>query len=186
MGTHRARICFLANFDSIYAIRISRYSPRKNELYRFSNSFFGDSFDHGANSELLAQLFTSDDNVLPLHYNTNNMTLTANQKEFFLKTFFMIPDLPGWINIATKLLETGNCIVAGTDCIWKGGIGNFIKTTPAEGAVDCSNYAFDLENFMTSEYFKAIAKEFVEDLREKKNEADKKYSELQDLLWVKS
>jgi len=72
--------------------------------------------------------------------------ITEYQKKFLLQNFFSLPEYPGWLNIATKLIESGRCIVAGHGCIWKGGIGNFIKTEPAEDAIDCTLYTFDPKN----------------------------------------
>ena len=71
------------------------------------------------------------------------------QKEFLLK-FFELPHLSGWKNIATKLLENESCIVAGTDKIWIGGIGNFIKTKSGDILIDCLEYTFELEQFLSS------------------------------------
>jgi hypothetical protein len=79
--------------------------------------------------------------------------LTFHQREFLL-TFFVNPEFNGWRNISEKLLNTGQCIVAGKECIWKGGVGNFIKTSDAENAVDCLLYKFDLEYFLSSEWYK--------------------------------
>jgi hypothetical protein len=79
--------------------------------------------------------------------------ITFNQRQFLL-TFFTNEEFAGYRNIAEKLLNTGQCIVAGKECIWKGGIGNFIKTSNAEEAVDCLLYEFDLEYFLSSEWYK--------------------------------
>ena len=76
--------------------------------------------------------------------------LTENQKKFLL-TFFKDETYPGWDNIANALLDTGGCIVAGKECIWKGGIGNFIKTSEAKNTVGCLLYKFDLSYFLSSE-----------------------------------
>lgn len=84
--------------------------------------------------------------TLKLHLMAN---LDNAQKEFLLK-FFELPHLPGWKNIATKLLENESCIVAGTDKIWIGGIGNFIKTKSADILIDCLEYTFELEQFLSS------------------------------------
>jgi hypothetical protein len=80
--------------------------------------------------------------------------LTENQKNFMKERFFKNEEYAGWSNIADALLETGTCIVPGDDCIWKGGIGNFIKTTTAEDLIGCVRYNFDLSNFVSSEWFK--------------------------------
>lgn len=86
--------------------------------------------------------------------------LTDNQKEFILQ-FFKHGEYAGSRFIAIKLIDTGQCIVAGTECIWRGGIGNFIKTSPAENTVECSLYEFDLEYFLRSEWFKEVQSEAV-------------------------
>lgn len=85
-------------------------------------------------------------------------TLTSNQKEFILN-FFEEKNCPGWKTIAEKLLSAGQCIVAGEDRIWNGGIGNFIKVDPAKDSYKCSVYTFDLESFLSSEWFEQ-AKDF--------------------------
>ncbi len=81
-----------------------------------------------------------------------------------LLTFFENEKYPGWKNIAEKLIETGKCIVAGDECIWKGAIGHFIHTTKAEGAIGCSLYTFDLEYFKTSEWYKVAKVNYLKDL----------------------
>lgn len=111
--------------------------------------------------------------------------LTTNQIEFLLKHFFQNPRYADWRNIAINLLNTGECIVAGDKCIWLGGIGNFIKTEPAKGAVCCSLYKFDLQNFLSSECHKEVKKEYEKDLLKKvrncENELLEAKSELTDI-----
>lgn len=85
--------------------------------------------------------------------------LTDYQKEYLLEFFNINQGYPGWKSIAEKLLNTGKCIVAGEDCIWKGGIGNFIKVEPEKNSFKCSVYTFCLDDFLSSEWFKQ-AKEF--------------------------
>lgn len=108
--------------------------------------------------------------------------LTENQKEYLLKFFFNNEEFAGWKNIATSLLETGECVVAGDRCIWVGGIGNFIKTENAEGFYSCVKYKFDLEYFLTSEHFKEITNSYAEQLVEKKKQLD---SEIVDIYLLK-
>ena len=91
--------------------------------------------------------------------------LNDNQKKYLL-SFFETDKYAGWKNIATKLIENGKCIVAGTECIWKGGIGNFIKTSNADDLVDCLVYDFDLKVFMTSWYYIDDLTEYVQDASE--------------------
>lgn len=104
--------------------------------------------------------------------------LTENQKNFILEYFFENDEYAGWKGIATKLLERGNCIVAGTGCIWHGGIGNFIKTEPAKGAIDCTLYTFDLDCFLTSAWYKEISNSYISKLAKKKREAELEYDEI--------
>lgn len=98
------------------------------------------------------------------------MILTSKQEDFFLQTFFKLPENINWEEIAAQLLRTGKCIVAGTTPIWRGGIGNFIKVEPAEGTVGCSLYTFDLETFMTSELFKGYQITFIGELEKEVRE----------------
>ena len=104
--------------------------------------------------------------------------LTQHQKDFFLNNFFKNNEYAGWKNIATALLETGTCIVPGEYCIWIGGIGNFIKTERERGAFDCLLYTFDLEYFMTSEWYKQIHKDYTDLLYEKIKALVEEHSEL--------
>lgn len=87
-------------------------------------------------------------------------------KKLLLKFFEKHNNYPGWKNIAEKLIETGECIVAGNDCIWHSGIGNFIKTETAENFVDCLLYKFDLEYFKTSEWYKEIKLLHIQELKQ--------------------
>ena len=108
--------------------------------------------------------------------------LTENQKTYLLNYFFKNEEFAGWKSIATSLLETGECVVAGTKCIWLGGVGNFIKTENADGFYGCLKYSFDLEIFLTSEHFKSITEIYAEQLVEKKKQLD---SELVDIYLLK-
>lgn len=94
--------------------------------------------------------------------------LTEYQKEFILNNFFKNEKYAGWKTIATTLLEKGECIVAGEGCIWRGGIGNFIKTEHAKGEFFCTRYKFDLANFLSSEWYKEISGEYCQILRDKR------------------
>lgn len=114
--------------------------------------------------------------------------LTENQKNFLLNYFFENDKYPGWKSIATTLLETGKCIVAGETCIWRGGIGNFIKTSPAKGTVGCSLYKFDLEYFLTSVWYKEVKEQYLVQIEaetiqaeESLNKLKVKYQSLKDL-----
>ena len=94
--------------------------------------------------------------------------LTSVQKEFLLQHFFTLPEYVGWHNIATRLLETGECVVAGNCGIWRGGIGNFIITSISDGYYDCIKYSFNLDYFLSSEWFKEVLSNYIDDLIEKK------------------
>mgnify|MGYP003335996484 CR=1 FL=1 len=96
------------------------------------------------------------------------------QKQFILTRFFA-NDMPGWRTIGTKLIENGRCIVAGTERIWKGGIGNFIEVKPAEGTFECSLYTFDLKSFLKSELYKEEAKAYKEYAKNAFNIAKENY-----------
>lgn len=105
-------------------------------------------------------------------------TLTENQISFLLEYFFKAEEFAGWKNIATKLLNTGSCIVAGKKCIWIGGIGNFIKTKDAENAVDCLLYEFDLEYFLSSAWYNEISNQYISILSDKKRRIEAEYDDI--------
>lgn len=104
--------------------------------------------------------------------------LTDYQKRFIMNEFFMDERFTGWKGIAETLLEDGKCIVAGSDCIWKGGIGNFIKTEPAKGTIGCILYTFDLDNFLKSEWYKEVNKSYYYSVSNKIEEVENKLQEL--------
>jgi hypothetical protein len=104
--------------------------------------------------------------------------LTENQKNFLLEYFFKLEEFAGWKNIATELLNSGHCIVAGKNCIWRGGIGNFIKTKNAENGIDCLLYEFDLEHFLSSEWYKEISNLYIAMLSNKKKQIEIEYKDI--------
>lgn len=104
--------------------------------------------------------------------------MTEYQKNFLLDYFFKNEEYAGWKNIALALLVDGQCVVAGGSCIWTGGIGNFIKTEEAEDFIGCVKYIFDLETFLTSEWFKEIHDGYTTTLAWEKANLDQKYAEI--------
>ncbi len=105
-------------------------------------------------------------------------SLTDNQIEFLLQYFFKNEAFAGWKNIATKLLINGSCIVAGNDCIWKGGIGNFIQTDETDDAIGCVKYSFNLDDFLSSEWFKEIHISYIAQLAQEKRNIEEKYNDI--------
>jgi hypothetical protein len=104
--------------------------------------------------------------------------LTENQKKFLRKQFFEISGYENWVTIANNLLDNGSCIVAGSECIWKGGIGNFINTKPVENAVGCLLYEFKLETFLSSNWYVNSRNNYVSNLTDT---IKQKQSELEDV-----
>jgi hypothetical protein len=104
----------------------------------------------------------------------------------FLRTFFYEnnSNYAGWINLADALLKHGKCIVAGNNCIWVGGIGNFITTKPAENAVDCIEYTFNYEEFTKSELYLSALREHIMRISESKKAIEQQYSEISNLHLV--
>lgn len=105
-------------------------------------------------------------------------TLTAYQKNFLLNYFFKKEAYPGWYQIAMDLLEKGECLVSGEECIWKGGIGNFIKTEkPTTPVYDCILYKFD-PSFFNSAWYKETLNNYIALLTEKKAALDQELQEI--------
>lgn len=94
------------------------------------------------------------------------MNLTESQKNFLLTTFFESDRYPGSRSIGDKLITDGKVIVAGDKCIWIGGIGNFIQTKETTEAIGCIEYNFDLETFLSSNWFKEMKDLYIQDLFE--------------------
>jgi hypothetical protein len=104
--------------------------------------------------------------------------LTDNQIEFLLNYFFKNEKYAGWKGIATTLIQYGECIVVGDECIWVGGIGNFIHTSTDKRAIGCLLYEFDLEYFLNSEWFKEIQNSYINNLSVKKREIEQQYEDI--------
>jgi len=106
------------------------------------------------------------------------------QKEFLLKTFFETDRFAGWKNIAEALIDTGKCIVAGEGSLWVGGIGNFIKTNPAQNAIDCTELTFDLKSFVSTDnlYFTEGFNSHIEWLKAEKTKKEEYLKYLSDSI----
>jgi hypothetical protein len=98
--------------------------------------------------------------------------MTGEQIEFIKKYFFKNEEYAGWANIAQRLLQEGSCIVAGHSKLWSGGIGNFIKISPAENSVGCSLLTFDRDSFLQSAWFKEQAYSHIKALAHQINALD--------------
>ena len=109
------------------------------------------------------------------------MKLTVTQKNFLLECFFKNEAYAGWRNIADKLLDSGFCTVAGNKCIWLGGVGNYIKVEEAEDLIGCCKYTFDLEDFLTSGWFKQVHSIYITELAQKKKKIEDEYNEIGEL-----
>lgn len=105
----------------------------------------------------------------------------SKEKLEFLLRFFQDETYAGWYNIATTLIEQGACIVAGRECIWKGGIGNFIDVSPALNAIDCSFYEFRLDDFLSSEWFKENKQSELNTLKQKLTKVQTQIEEIEKL-----
>lgn len=111
---------------------------------------------------------------------TTTTSITTAQKKFLLSVFFENEKYPGWFGIADTLIDKGECIVAGTECIWKGGIGNFIKCEPYADAFGCSIYKFNIDDFMTSKWFKEQKELYLAELTQEMEVVYNKYKNLLD------
>lgn len=104
------------------------------------------------------------------------------QREFLLEYFFKNESCPGWRDIAIKLLNTGQCIVPGKDKLWQGGIGNFIKTSIEPDMIGCLLYKFDLNIFLTSNWYKQIKEQYLFQLLEKKTRLEQEIIDITNLI----
>jgi len=130
-----------------------------------------------SDAEIAKELETLTNKIIPKQMKK----LTFHQTEFLLTYFFKNNEYAGWRGIACKLLEKGKCTVAGTNCIWLGGIGNFIKTSPAEDAIDCLLYEFNLTEFLQSAWYLQIYNAYMDELQCKLEALIKENNEIRDL-----
>ena len=107
--------------------------------------------------------------------------LTEHQRNFLLHTFFENEQFAGWKNIANNLMNKGECIVGGTEPIWKGGIGNHIETSTTESYVECLLYKFNLEEFLSSEFYKEVKDAYMNKLKVVRDEFMEKFNEIDEL-----
>lgn len=110
------------------------------------------------------------------------MNISKYQKEFILEYFFKNDNYHGWRNIASKLIDDGHCIIGGRQILWYGGVGNFIETSDAPNAVECTLCTFDLRSFINTNYFKDIYDQYVKKVLDKKNKIDQEYAELLSIM----
>lgn len=110
------------------------------------------------------------------------MKLKESQESFILNHFFKNDDYVGWKNIAKQLLREGKCVVAGKECIWKGGIGNFIYTTNADNLIDCVQYEFNSEDFFRSEWYKETHNQYCEELLKVRAKLEKEISDINEII----
>ena len=107
--------------------------------------------------------------------------LNEAQKEFIIG-LFTNHEFNGWRRIAEILITKGSCIVAGKESIWNGGIGNFIKTSETDNAIDCLKYEFDLDEFLNSVIFIDAYQEQLNLLTDKIQNLKQEYTELYGLV----
>lgn len=104
--------------------------------------------------------------------------LNKIQLEFIKEHFFKLTHAIGWKQIADNLLTNEHCIVAGTECIWRGGIGNFIKVEKSLDAIGCLVYKFDVNTFLESEFFKEAYNAKIEALYKEMENAEENYKKM--------
>lgn len=99
------------------------------------------------------------------------MRLTENQEktvlEYFSHNLVDGVSLVSALRIGQTLIEKGKCLVAGDECIWRGGIGNFVICNKAEDAVGVLEYTFDLGTFLSSVWFRENTQHAIDGLNGK-------------------
>lgn len=101
--------------------------------------------------------------------------LNAKQLDFLIEKFFHVESVAGSAQIARQLLQTGHCIVAGRDRVWRGGVGNFLTASPAKDAIGCTHLSIDVDEFLSSVWAQ-------QELSDREQTLRKKIRELQDSL----
>lgn len=110
------------------------------------------------------------------------MTLTPSQKQFILDRFFKRLDVTNWLEIANELIEKGQCVVGGSERIWKGGIGNFIEVIQDDEAFDVMLYKLDLQGLLASDWFQDSLLAYIQDASEQLMNESIRINELTTML----
>lgn len=104
------------------------------------------------------------------------LNLTDKQKTFILNNFFIYHDYNieyNWRDIGRVLLEDGNCIIAGDSSPW--GVGemvNFITVEKPDNYFGCIKLIFNLESFLSSNYYKERKNNCLNKFIEEKEELE--------------
>lgn len=115
-----------------------------------------------------------------------NKRLSEYQIDFIINNFFILEEYAGSKTIASNLLTSGECVVAGKECIWnKSLIGYYIKSEEATGFVDCLLYKFDLDGFLKSDAFITALSEKTINLCKEMHALNREVVELQELTNIK-
>jgi len=106
--------------------------------------------------------------------------LTKEQKRFIIDNFFRSSQYPDYWDVGMKLLETGQCIVAGNMYSVPSNhiIAPFVHFDFAPDTIGCLLYDFNLEKFLNSKVFKEKIKEELKDLDLRKKRLEDQLSEL--------
>jgi hypothetical protein len=112
---------------------------------------------------------------------TVSSTLTESQVKFILEKFFepWTNKYPGAMNIGRSLLTKGTAVVPGENCIFVGGIGNFIECSKADDLFGCLLYKFKMESFLSSLFFHEVLEANIETLKEEQFKISTKIEDLQ-------
>lgn len=107
---------------------------------------------------------------------------TPSQKSFILDRFFKRLDIINWKEIATELLDKGQCTVGGSEHLWKGGIENFIEVIHNDGAFDVMLYKLDLKGLLASDWFQDSLLAYIQDASEQLMNESIRINELTTML----
>lgn len=108
--------------------------------------------------------------------------------EWLVETFFKPADekMWGWKNIATKLVETGECLTTeGAQDIWHGGVGNFIQIEPSNEGVGLVKMTFNKKQFVSEDcpYFMEVYQNKLNSIAQEILDLQNYEKSLKDLLF---
>lgn len=109
--------------------------------------------------------------------------ITTYQENFIIEKFFKNENFAGWRNISEKLVQEQTVL---TTCnhtdIWWGGVGNFITSYESDKGVGLWEYNFNLEGFLSSEWFKEVAIDEIQKAYLRQVTAKAEYDQLSNLV----
>jgi hypothetical protein len=114
------------------------------------------------------------------------MNLTNEQINFIIDNFFYIPDITA--RLITETLLINGSVIIGRDTIdyfVTSSVNFLIEKKIVENSYYCSQYFFDINKFLSSEYFKNKVDNLIKEKQNRLNQNEKEINLISELMSIK-